>query len=102
MLTLTVFEPLPPGPLQVSVNALVLVKVALVSEPAVLLPPDHAPEAVQEVASVADHVRFVVPPLATDAGLAVKATTGAGGVGLTERPYVPAFAVAFGTAMKFR
>jgi hypothetical protein len=46
--------------------------------PAVALAPVHAPEAVQAVALVLDHVRVEAAPLATVPGLAVSLTTGAG------------------------
>ena len=49
-------------------------------EPLVALLPDHPPEAVQEVALVADQVKVELAPLATVLGLADKVTTGAGGV----------------------
>lgn len=49
-------------------------------EPLVALVPDHAPEAVHEVAFVADQVSVELPLLATVLGLADKVTTGAGGV----------------------
>jgi hypothetical protein len=44
--------------------------------------PDHAPEAVQEVALVDDQVKVELPPLATVLGLALKLTV-AVGFGLT-------------------
>ncbi len=49
-------------------------------EPLVALAPDHAPEAVHEVALVDDHVSVELAPLATVLGLAVSLTVGAGGV----------------------
>jgi hypothetical protein len=49
-------------------------------EPLTALVPDHAPEAVQDVAFVADQVNVELPPLATVLGLAVKFTVGAGEV----------------------
>ena len=49
-------------------------------EPLAALVPDHAPDAVHEVAFVADQDRVELPPLATVLGLADKVTTGAGGV----------------------
>ena len=49
-------------------------------EPLVALAPDHAPEAVQEVALVADQVKVELAPLATVLGRAVKVTVGAGWV----------------------
>jgi hypothetical protein len=47
-------------------------------EPLKPLLPDQSPEAVHEVALVADHVNVELPPLATVLGLAVKLTVGAG------------------------
>jgi hypothetical protein len=49
-------------------------------EPLAALVPDQAPEALQEVALVADQVRVALLPLATVLGLAVKLTVGAGEV----------------------
>ena len=49
-------------------------------EPLVALLPDHPPDAVHEVALVADQVSVELPPLATVLGLADRVTTGAGGV----------------------
>ena len=49
-------------------------------EPLVPLVPDQDPDAVQEVAFVADQFSVELPPLATVLGLADKVTTGAGGV----------------------
>lgn len=49
-------------------------------DPLADLVPDQAPEAMQEVAFVAAHVRVELPPLATVLGLADKVTTGAGAV----------------------
>jgi hypothetical protein len=47
--------------------------------PEVALLPDHAPEAVHEVASVDDQVRVEDPLLATDAGFAASDKAGMGG-----------------------
>ena len=47
--------------------------------------PDQPPEAVHEVASVADHVNVLDPPLAIDVGFAVSVVTGIGG-GADMRP----------------
>lgn len=44
-------------------------------------PPDHPPEATQEVASVDHQVRSEDPPVATDTGFAESDTVGAGGGG---------------------
>ena len=49
--------------------------------PEVALLPDHAPEAVQEVALVEDQVSVEDAPLATDAGFAASDTVGTGGGG---------------------
>ncbi len=48
--------------------------------PLAALVPDQAPEAVQEVALVADQASVELLPLATVLGLAVKVTVGAGEV----------------------
>ena len=40
--------------------------------------PDHAPEAVQEVALVADQVNVALLPLITELGLALRLIAGAG------------------------
>lgn len=102
MRTETDCEPLPPGPVQFRVNVLSAASAELVSVPEVALVPVHAPDAAQDVALVADQVNDVVAPLATETGVAVNVTTGAGGAGATNKPYVPALATAFGLAMKFR
>jgi hypothetical protein len=83
--TLTVRLAWPPGPVHVSVKELGLVdNAALFSLPAVVRVPDHAPLAVQAVASVEDQVSAVVPPAATDVGEADNVTTGAGLVAPSE------------------
>jgi len=53
-------------------------------DPLVALAPDQAPEAVHEVAFVADQVTVELDPLATVLGLAVTVTLGAAAVGVTE------------------
>jgi len=53
-------------------------------EPLVASLPDQAPEAVHEVALVADQFRVALAPLTTVAGLAVIVTVGAAAVGVTE------------------
>jgi hypothetical protein len=55
----------------------------VVCEPLVALAPDQAPEPVQAVALVADHVSVEAPPEATVLGLAVRLRLGAGGVTVT-------------------
>lgn len=52
-------------------------------EPLAALLPDQAPDAVHEVALVADQVRVELPPLATVLGLAAKVTVGVGEVTVT-------------------
>ena len=42
--------------------------------------PDHAPEALHEVALVDDHVNVALPPLVIELGLAARVTVGVGGV----------------------
>lgn len=52
-------------------------------EPETDFAPDHAPEAVQAVALVADQLKVEVPPWATVLGLADKLTVGTGWVTVT-------------------
>ena len=76
--TVTDLLALPPSPLQLSVNVLLAaVSAPVLAEPLVARLPDHAPEAVQLVALVDDHVSELLPPLATETGLAVSETVGA-------------------------
>jgi hypothetical protein len=56
---------------------LVDVSAAVVNVPDVAFVPVHAPEAVQLVAFVVDHVSFDVPPEATDVGDAENVSVGA-------------------------
>lgn len=74
--------PLPPSPVQLSVNVLVLTaETATASLPDVaFFEPLQAPDAVQLVASVTDHVTVVVAPRGTIDGLAEIVTTGGFGV----------------------
>jgi hypothetical protein len=72
---------LPPAPLQLRLKVLVAVSVPLDWLPEVGLVPDQAPDAVQEVALVDDHVSMDALPLVTDVGLALRDTVGAGGGG---------------------
>jgi hypothetical protein len=74
-------EALPPVPVQLRVKVLVIVSAPVDSEPPVALAPDHAPEAVQLVASVDDQVSVELAPLATVCGLAVIVTVGGVGGG---------------------
>jgi len=69
---------LPPAPLQVKVKVELLVSAPEDCEPLVPLAPDQAPEAVQEVALIADQVKFELPPLATVLGLALMLTVAVG------------------------
>jgi hypothetical protein len=85
VLTVTVVDALalPPEPVQRSSKVLVLVNALLGWLPEVALPPDHAPEAVQEAALVDDQVSVDDPPLTTVVGFAASDTVGAGGVTVT-------------------
>jgi len=72
----------PPGPVQVREKVLLALSGPVDWLPESIVAPDHAPEAVQEVASVEDHVSIEGLPLVTDAGFAVSDTVGAGGGGV--------------------
>jgi hypothetical protein len=68
------------------------VSAAVVNVPDVDFVPVHAPDAVQLVAFVVDHVSFDVPPEATDIGDAEKVSVGAVEdvtLTVTERVVVP-------------
>jgi hypothetical protein len=56
------------------------VRAPVVWVPLTGLAPDQPPEAEQDVAFEADHCRVALAPLAMIFGLAVRLTTGAGGV----------------------
>jgi len=71
----------PPGPVQTRVKVLEPVNTPLDWLPEIALTPDHAPEAVHELASVDDQMSVEAPPFATDVGLAVSETVGRGGGG---------------------
>lgn len=71
---------LPPVPVQVIPKVELAVRAPVDCEPLAALVPDHAPEAEQEVALVADQLNVELPPLATVLGLAAKVTVGAGEV----------------------
>ena len=81
--TVTVADALavPPSPVQSRANVLVLVNAPLGWLPEIVLRPDHAPEARQEVALAEDQVSVEDPPLATDVGFAASDTVGLGGGG---------------------
>ena len=70
----------PPGPVQVREKLLLAVSMPVACWPEIALLPDHAPEALHELASVDDQLRVEESPLTTELGLAVNDTVGAGGV----------------------
>jgi hypothetical protein len=68
---------------QERLKALVLVSAPVDALPDVGRAPDHAPEAMQDVAPVVDQLMVDDPPLATDVGLAEMETVGTvGGAGV--------------------
>jgi hypothetical protein len=77
-LTVTACDEVPPGPLQVSVNAVLAVSALRASEPLSGRLPLHPPVAVQLDALVAAQLSVVVPPLATVEGVAISDTDGGG------------------------
>lgn len=70
---------MPPGPVHVSVNAVVTDRVPLIAEPLVPAAPVQPPLAAQEAALVDDQVRVELAPAAMLVGLAESDTVGAGG-----------------------
>ena len=83
--TATVTSPaeVPPGPMHVSVYAVLTESAPVLCVPLVALVPLQPPEAVQEVAPVEDQVSVAEPPEVTEAGEAVRVTVGAGGGAVT-------------------
>lgn len=71
-------DAVPPAPWQVSVKFAVDVSVEVLREPLVASAPFQPPEAVQEVALVADQLKVEAAPFFTVLGLADKVTAGAG------------------------
>ncbi|GAB4466198.1 MAG: hypothetical protein OHK0044_05750 [Burkholderiaceae bacterium] len=80
-MTVTDCVAVPPAPLHESEKMLLAVSGPVVSEPAVALTPDHAPDATHVVASVDVQVSVAAAPLGTFTGLAVSDTDGAAGGG---------------------
>jgi hypothetical protein len=81
-LTVTVWEAVPPGPVQARAKDVVAANPDRASEPLTGRAPLHPPEAVQAVAFDDVQPRVDVPPLATVAGAAVRDTLG-NGAGVT-------------------
>jgi hypothetical protein len=71
---------LPPLPVHERPYVALAVSVPVLCDPLTALPPDQAPEAVQEVALVDDQLNTEALPRATVLGLAVRVTVGAGAV----------------------
>ena len=80
--TVTDWLAVPPAPVQVNVYFVVAVRAAVVFEPVIGSDPLQPPDALQDVALVADQVSFEVAPFLTVLGLAANVT--AGGVVDTE------------------
>lgn len=78
--TVVEFDEVPPAPVQVSTNFVVVLSATVAVVPLVASLPVHPPDAVQDVAFVAVQVRLAVSPLFTVAGLAVMVTLGVGDV----------------------
>ncbi|OGI62219.1 MAG: hypothetical protein A2W18_10935 [Candidatus Muproteobacteria bacterium RBG_16_60_9] len=73
----------PPAPVQLKSNVLVFASAPVDALAIVAFVPDHAPEAVQDVALVEDQVSVAAFPTNTLVGLALKATIGnEGGCGV--------------------
>jgi len=89
--TVTVTEalPVPPAPVQARVNVPVLANAPLDWLPKIVLVPDQAPVAKQEAELFDDQVSVEDPPLATEVGLAVRDTVGAGGLTVTVAEALP-------------
>ncbi len=82
-LTVVFCEAVPPAPLHAIEKVVVCARAAVGCDPEIDLVPVQPPDAVHEVAFVEDHVKVDVPPCATWAGVAERATVGTGGTALT-------------------
>jgi len=78
--TMAVSEALPPVPVHASEKLLVVVSAPVDMLPDVSRLPDHAPDAVHDVASVVDQLNVEALPWLTDCGLAFSVTVGMGAV----------------------
>ena len=78
--TVAVCAAVPPAPVQVRVYTEVLVSAPVDCVPVTALAPDQAPEAVHEVAFVADQVSVALPPLFRALGPTLSVTVGADAV----------------------
>jgi len=74
---------LPPGPLQASVKAVVVLSAPVLALPLVGSLPAQPPEAVQLVAFVDDQLSIADPPVLTVVGLALRLTVGLTAAALT-------------------
>ena len=79
--TVVVAMAVPPAPVQLSVKLVPALSAAVDSVPAVVRAPLQPPVALQAVALVEDQVRTLVPPGATETGLADSVAVGAEGGG---------------------
>jgi hypothetical protein len=76
--TMAVCAALPPSPVQERVSVALAVSAPVDCEPLRALLPDQAPEAVQAVAWLDDHVRVALPPLVMALGPTLRLTVGSG------------------------
>lgn len=74
--TVTVLLTDPPAPLHCSVKVLACISKLISSAPCTVFSPDHAPLAMQVVASAAVHVNVAVSPATTMSGAASKTSVG--------------------------
>ena len=77
--TVTDWMVVPPAPLQMSVYVLLALRAPLLTDPLVARIPDHAPDAMHDVASVLVQVSVELVPCSTEGGLAVSVTSGGPG-----------------------
>src|ERR671931_20745 len=71
----------PPDPVQVSVNAVVAIRLPVLCEPDIAFVPDHPPDAAHEVAFVEFHVSVEEEPGLMAIGFAAMLTIGAAAAG---------------------
>jgi hypothetical protein len=74
--TVADFFVVPPAPVQLKLYVVDCVRAPVFCVPLVGFAPVHPPDAVQELAVVADHLIVALPPLLTEPGVALKVTPG--------------------------
>ena len=76
--------PVPPAPVQLSVNVVLALRPPVLADPEIAFVPLQPPDAVHDVALVDDQVNVLLDPLVTEVGDAERLTVGAGVEAVTD------------------